>query len=151
MLSPSEAFQIAVPRRPAVLCLKRGEETQLIAVSWFTWLNMRRQPMISYAMERSAALGLDLQENDELYLAFPEPRAVEGFKAGLHARPAPEGQDDEADSRVTNQYGLPVILPAGTEIELRCTLARAYNYPFKKVRIFNCNFEDAQHIGKRKK
>lgn len=41
MLSPSEAFQIAVPRRPAVLCLKRGEETQLIAVSWFTWLNMR--------------------------------------------------------------------------------------------------------------
>ena len=55
MLSPSEAFQIAVPRRPAVLCLKRGEETQLIAVSWFTWLNMRRQPMISYAMERSAA------------------------------------------------------------------------------------------------
>ena len=47
MLSPSEAFQIAVPRRPAVLCLKRGEETQLIAVSWFTWLNMRNQPMIS--------------------------------------------------------------------------------------------------------
>ncbi|MEI3427681.1 MAG: hypothetical protein V8Q82_00260 [Christensenellales bacterium] len=42
--------------------------------------------------------------------------------------------------RVTNQYGLPVILPAGTEIVLRCTLARAYNYPFKKVRIFNCNF-----------
>lgn len=106
MLSPSEAFQIAVPRRPAVLCLKRGEETQLIAVSWFTWLNMRRQPMISYAMERSAALGLDLQENDELYLAFPEPRAVEGFKAGLHARPAPEGQEDEADSRVTSQHGL---------------------------------------------
>lgn len=151
MLSPSEAFQIAVPRRPAVLCLKRGEETQLIAVSWFTWLNMRRQPMISYAMERSAALGLDLQENDELYLAFPEPRAVEGFKAGLHARPAPEGQEDEADSRVTSQHGLPVILPAGTEIVLRCTLARAYNYPFKKVRIFNCNFEDAQRIGKRKK
>ena len=25
MLSPSEAFQIAVPRRPAVLCLKRGD------------------------------------------------------------------------------------------------------------------------------
>ena len=74
MLSPSEAFQIAVPRRPAVLCLKRGEETQLIAVSWFTWLNMRRQPMISYAMERSAALGLDLQENDELYLVcMPAP------------------------------------------------------------------------------
>ena len=141
MLSPSEAFQIAVPRRPAVLCLKRGEETQLIAVSWFTWLNMRRQPMISYAMERSAALGL----------AFPEPRAVEGFKAGLHARPAPKGQEDETDSRVTSQHGLPVILPAGTEIVLRCTLARAYNYPFKKVRIFNCNFEDAQHIGKRKK
>ena len=96
-------------------------------------------------------MGLDLQENDELYLAFPEPRAVEGFKAGLHARPAPEGQEDETDSRVTNQYGLPVILPAGTEIVLRCTLAHAYNYPFKKVRIFNCNFEDAQHIGKRKK
>lgn len=151
MLSPSEAFQIAVPRRPAVLCLKRGEETQLIAVSWFTWLNMRNQPMISYAMERSAAMGLDLQENDELYLAFPEPRAVEGFKTGLHARPAPEGQEDEADSRVTSQHGLPVILPAGTEIVLRCTLTRAYNYPFKKVRIFNCNFEDAQRIGKRKK
>lgn len=113
MLSPSEAFQIAVPRRPAVLCLKRGEETQLIAVNWFTWLNMRNQPMISYAMERSAAMGLDLQENDELYLAFPEPRAVEGFKAGLHARPAPEGQEDETDSRVTNQYGLPVHSACG--------------------------------------
>ena len=151
MLTPSEAFQIALPRRPAVLCLKRGEETQLIAVSWFTWLNMRRQPMISYAMERSAAMGLDLQPDDELYLAFPAPGKAADFKAGLHARPAPEGQEDEADSRVTNKYGLPVILPAGTEIVLRCTLARAYNYPFKKVRIFNCNLEEAQRIGKRKK
>ena len=44
MLSPSEAFQIAVPRRPAVLCLKRGEETQLIAVNWFTWLTCAISP-----------------------------------------------------------------------------------------------------------
>ncbi len=151
MLSPSEAFQTAVPHRPAVLCIKRGEETQLISVSWFTWLNMRNQPMISYAMERSAAMGLDLESGDELYLAFPDSHSVSNFKSGLRARPRPDDAEDEADSRVMTHPALPVILPAGTEIVLRCTLSRAYNFPFKKVRIFNCNYEDGQTIGKRKK
>ena len=35
------------------------------------------------------------------------------------------------------------LVPAQTEVILRCTLFGAYNYPFKKTRIFNCNLEKA--------
>ncbi|MBQ1492753.1 MAG: hypothetical protein IIZ39_12415 [Blautia sp.] len=35
------------------------------------------------------------------------------------------------------------FIPKGTTVVLLCTLAGAYNYPFKKVRIFNCNLEQA--------
>lgn len=142
MLAPSEAFQIALPRRPAVLCLKRGETTELIAVSWFTWLNMKHQPMISYAMERSANMGLDLSAGDELYLAFPSPKEAVKYQKGLKASPGEDAQGDEAACPVRSGK-LPLLIPAGSDIVLKCTLDRAYNYPFKKVRIFNCNFEEA--------
>jgi len=39
--------------------------------------------------------------------------------------------------------GLNLPVPKGSEVLLQCTLAGAYNYPFKKVRIFNCNLEQA--------
>ena len=142
MLSPSEAFQIALPHRPAVLCLKRGEVTELISVSWFTWLNMRRQPMISYSMERSASMGLELKSGDELYLAFPSPVEAVKYKNGIRAVP---GEKDEAPNAACPVCtgNLPLMVPAGSDIVLKCTLSRAYNYPFKKVRIFNCDFEEA--------
>ena len=37
MLSPPEAFQIAVPRRPAVLCLKRGGTARHGNLKGFGW------------------------------------------------------------------------------------------------------------------
>lgn len=142
MLTPSEAFQIALPRRPAVLCLKRGEATEMISVSWFTWLNMKHQPMISYAMERSASRGLDLAAGDELYLAFPSPKEAVKYEKGLSAAPGESSETPEGACPVCSTR-LPLMIPAGSDIVLKCTLDRAYNYPFKKVRIFNCNFEDA--------
>lgn len=142
MLTPSEAFQIALPRRPAVLCLKRGEYTEMIAVSWFTWLNMKHQPMISYAMERSASMGLDLSAGDELYLAFPSPKEAVKYEKGLNAAPGQNSETPEEACPVCTGR-LPLMIPAGSDIVLKCTLDRAYNYPFKKVRIFNCNFEEA--------
>lgn len=141
MLSPSEAFELAVPRRPAVLCIKRGETTEMIATDWFTWLNMRNQPMLSYSMQRSAAMGLDLDSDDELYLAFPSVKEVEKYRNGLRAIPGEQPAAGGTAQPVCAK-GLPVMIPAGCDIVLKCTLHRAYNYPFKKVRIFNCNFED---------
>ena len=38
---------------------------------------------------------------------------------------------------------VPLPVPGGSEVVLLCTLAGAYNYPFKKVRIFNCNLDKA--------
>ncbi|MCQ2454242.1 MAG: hypothetical protein MJ136_06840 [Clostridia bacterium] len=71
-ISVSEAFALAPPRRPAVLCIKGPNgSTDMIMTSWFNWLNIKRQPMISYAMERTRSLGLNAAEMDELYLAFP--------------------------------------------------------------------------------
>ena len=38
---------------------------------------------------------------------------------------------------------VPVLVPEKTEVLLRCTIAGSYKYPFKKVRIYNCNLEEA--------
>ena len=148
MLSSSEAFQIAYPRRPAVLCLKRGDRTEMIAADWFTWLNMRHQPMISYAMKRSASLGLDVEEGDELYLAFPSPKEAEKYQSGLRA--VPTQSDEDKGAHPVCAGNLPVMIPAGSDVVLKCTLSRAYNFPFKKVRIFNCDFEGAVKPAKKK-
>lgn len=140
MLSAIEAFNIALPRRPAVLCIARTDSTDMIAVSWFTWLNMKRQPMLSFALERNSKLGLDIDSGDELYLLFAAAKEVEKYKNGIKAS---NNTDNNLPAIPISTHALPIKIPASSDIALRCTLAGAYNYPFKKVRIFNCNFEEA--------
>ena len=143
-ISVSEAFCSAPPRRPAVLCLKgpRGS-TDMILTEWFNWLNFKRQPMISYSMFRSASLGVDLKPGDALVLAFPPVEEAQRYRQGV--RTAASGQEKELPEGVHPAAvpGVPVSVPEGREVALCCTLAGAYNYPFKKVRIFNCNLEKA--------
>ena len=75
----SEAFGIAPPRRPAVLCLPGPDgSTDLISTQWFTWLNLKRNPMLSYALERSANLGLNVETDGVLYLASDASRFMTG-------------------------------------------------------------------------
>ncbi len=139
-----EIFAIAAPRRAAVLCLPGPNgSTDMILTQWFTWLNIKRQPMLTYAMERAASLGLNVTNGGTLYLAFPPTTEALKYRAGV--RTAEAGQEKELPDGVAAARfeGLPIEAPAGSEIILRCTLANAYNYPFKKVRIFNCNLEEA--------
>ncbi len=143
-MTASEAFHIAVPRSPAVLCLPHDGDTELIAVDWFTWLNLTHQPMLSYAMQRSARYGLELKSGDELYLAFPSAKETALFKSGICASPDAL-QDGSGKTPAVRACGS-VLVPSGSEIVLKCTLSRAYNFPFKKVRIFNCNFEEAVEL-----
>ena len=44
---------------------------------------------------------------------------------------------------VVKTESLPAAVPVGSAVALSCTLDGAYNYPFKNIRIFNCNLEDA--------
>ena len=143
-ITVQEAFCIAVPRRPAVLCVQGPDgTTDMIMTEWFNWLNMKRQPMLTYAMNRGVDLGLGLRGGDELFLAFPPVETALKYKSGCTAggkAPLPEGVEPCAVS------GIPVQVPVGTEAVLRCTLFSAYNYPFKKTRIFNCNLEKAHAL-----
>ena len=139
-ISPLEAFGVAAPRRPAVLCVPRPGGTDMITTQWFNWLNMKRQPMLTYAMDRKAPLGADLKPGDELYLAFPSNETALKYREGCRAggpEPLPEGPEPRSVP------GIGALVPAGAEVVLRCTLFGAYNYPFKKTRIFNCNLEKA--------
>lgn len=143
-ITEREAFCIAVPRRPAVLCIRGNDGgTDMIMTEWFNWLNLKRQPMISYALNRGAGVGVKLETEQELYLAFPPVDTALKYREGVHcsqipgASPLPEGIEPCAVS------GMPVMIPAGSEAVLRCTVFNAYNYPFKKTRIFNCNLERA--------
>ena len=143
-ISVSEAFSEAPPRSPAVLCLKGpGGSTDIILTEWFTWLNIKRQPMISFSMARNASLGLNLSEGDPLVLAFPPVQDALQYRQGI--RTAAEGERKDLPRWVhpAPVPGLPVLVPAESTLVLSCTLAGAYNYPFKKVRIFNCNLERA--------
>ena len=141
-LTASQAFSMAPPRSAAVLCLKGPDgSTDLITTEWFTWLNLKRQPMISFSMVRSASLGLDLKTDDALVLAFPPRQEAEKYRAGV--RTARDGQDKPLPVEVCSLPDVCVQVPADSEVLLKCTLAGAYNYPFKKVRIFNCNLEEA--------
>ena len=46
-ITVSQAFSNAPPRSAAVLCVKGdGGSTDLLLTDWFTWLNMKRNPMI---------------------------------------------------------------------------------------------------------
>ena len=141
-ITVSEAFSNAPPRSAAVLCVKgeRGR-TDLMLTEWFTWLNMKRNPMISFSLPRSAEPGKRLQEGDSFVLAFPLLAEAKRYREGVSA-----GGDD-ANPETVLEEGLDVRTPKGSEVLLRCTLAGAYNHPFKKVRIFNCNLEEAKGIA----
>ena len=95
--------------------------------------------MLSYALNRDVSVGLGLEAGQELFLAFPSVNTALKYKAGIHStqEPLPEGIEPCTVS------GIPVEIPLGCEVVLRCTLFNAYNYPFKKTRIFNCNLEKA--------
>ncbi|MBR5111039.1 MAG: hypothetical protein IK099_12735 [Clostridia bacterium] len=143
-ITVSEAFSNAPPRSPAVLCLKGPDgATDMILTDWFTWLNIKRNPMISFSMPKNASLGLNLKEGDAFALAFPLTDEALKYRQGV--RTAAEGQERKLPDGVEPiaVEGLEVLVPKGSEVVLRCTLAGAYNYPFKKVRIFNCNLEEA--------
>lgn len=143
-LTVMDAFAQAFPRRPAVLCtLNADGSTDMVATEWFNWLNTKNQPMISYAMLRTSSLGLGIEREDALYLAFPPMKDVHAYKAGV--RTAARGKEKTLPQNVhpVSLPEIPVLVPDGCEAVIQCTLASAYNYPFGKVRIFNCNFEDA--------
>lgn len=144
-ITPNTAFSKAPPKHPAVLCVRgAGGGTDLIKVEWFSWLNTRRQPMITYSMFRDAGIGQDLRDDDPLVLAFPPVEETQKYKAGIHA---PAEADDETalpdGIRLIRPSELKVAIPAQSRIVLACSVSHAYNYPFKKVRIFNCDLEAA--------
>ena len=139
-LTPSQAFNIAPPRRPAVLCVQgKDGMTGMMKTEWFSWLNMKNQPMLSFSIARDA--GFDLREDDKLYLTFPPVEEAQTYRKGAYA-PMENGKlPGGMQTRKVN--ALPVVIPAGAELVLCCTLAYAYNYPFGKVRIHNCNLDEA--------
>ena len=136
-VSVSDAFSNAPPRSAAVLCVK-GEKgrTDMLLTDWFTWLNIKHNPMISFSLPRSATIGARLKEGDSFALAFPRLEEAKRYQQPVSA------DGDTQEPEVTLADGLWV--PKGSEVLLLCTLAGAYNYPFKKVRIFNCNLEEAK-------
>ena len=144
-IAVSEAFGSAPPRSAAVLCVK-GENgrTDMMLTDWFTWLNIRRNPMISFSLHRDAAAGISLQEGDSFVLAFPPLNEAKRYSKTVSVK-ADEAEENEGRKPDTVPAdGTPVRVPKGSEVLLVCTLAGAYNYPFKKVRIFNCNLEEAR-------
>ena len=136
-ITVSEAFGNAPPRSAAVLCVKgTGSGSDLQMTEWFTWLNIKRNPMISFSLSKGSEISKRLQEGDSLILAFPPLKEAKAYKDAVHAGPA---SDESAETAAVDG----ISIPRGSEVVLRCTLAGAYNYPFKKVRIFNCNLEEA--------
>ena len=77
-ITVSEAFGNAPPRSAAVLCLKvAGGGSDLQMTEWFTWLNIKRNPMISFSLSRGSEISKRLQEGDSLILAFPPLKGVQ--------------------------------------------------------------------------
>ena len=135
-----EAFGNAPPRSPCVLCIPGpGGGTDMILTEWFSWLNIKRNPMLSFSLPRSAAFGPALREGDRFVLAFPQENLARGYKQGLRLT----AEDLEKKPGFLTPESLPAAVPVGSAVALSCTLAGAYNYPFKNIRIFNCNLEDA--------
>ncbi len=137
-ISVSDAFSNAPPRSAAVLCVKgAGGRTDMLLTEWFTWLNFKRNPMISFSLPKNSEIGSRLRNGDSFVLAFPLLTEAKRYQQPVSADA--DGQEPETMAA----DALPVRVPKGSEVLLRCTLAGAYNYPFKKVRIFNCNLEEA--------
>ena len=143
IITASRAFAGAPPRSAAVLCVKSGAgRTSLQMTEWFTWLNIRRNPMISFSLPRSNEIGKSLKEGDSFVLAIPRLEEAKRYLKTVCA----DGDAEEQDGapKTVLEEGMDIRTPAGSEVLLCCTLAGAYNYPFKKVRIFNCNLEEAR-------
>ena len=135
-IAVSEAFSSAPPRSAAVLCVKgAGGRTDMLLTDWFTWLNFKRNPMISFSLPKNSEIGGRLRDGDSFVLAFPLLAEAKRYQQPVSA---------DADGQEPETMALDGLrVPKGSEVLLRCTLAGAYNYPFKKVRIFNCNLEEA--------
>jgi len=121
-VSIQESFSRSQPGSSAVLCIKRNSsETEMVAVDWFSWLNMRHQPMLSCAVKKDALSGVKLSADDELILAVVPGAGPETDRNGA--------QLDDLSMRV----------PRNATLIFQCTVFGQYNYPFKKVRIINLN------------
>ena len=137
-ITVSEAFSNAPPRSAAVLCVEgSGNQTDLLLADWFTWLNIRRNPMISFSLPRTAEIGKRLQEGSSVVLAFPPLKEAKRYRELVST------DAETADPATDSVEGMDIRVPKGSAVLLRCTVAGAYNYPFKKVRIFNCNLHEA--------
>lgn len=134
-ITVSEAFGNAPPRSAAVLCARDNGLTSLELTDWFTWLNITRNPMISFSLPRTSRIGKGLRNGDSFVLAFPKPEEAERYREPVCA--------GDGDAETVLMDGEAIRVPRGSQVLLRCTLAGAYHYPFKKVRIFNCNLEEA--------
>lgn len=139
----SEAFSNAPPQSAAVLCVE-GEKgrTDMVLADWFTWLNIKRNPMISFSLPRNAAMSARLRPGDSLVLAFPLPAEAKRYQQAVSVE-TNDAEQTSGQPETIMVEGISVRVPGSSGVLLRCTLAGAYNYPFKKVRIFNCNLEEA--------
>ncbi len=143
-IAVKEAFAKAPPRRPAVLCKRGpGNSTVLIATQWFTWLNFKHNPMLSCALERRDDISLELTNGEMLVLAFPPIQDVEHYRKGVRVTNGNENAELPEGVALSRAPGIPVAIPRDSEVILCCALANSYRYPFKKVRICNCNLEEA--------
>lgn len=138
-VSVNYAFGFAPPRTPCVLCMESGQGYTLQTTEWFTWLNIKRNPMLSFSMPRGSEASA-LKEGDSFVLAFPPAEEALRYPQPVHAE---HGAELPTGTILIETEGYRGPIPKGSELLLRCTLAGAYNYPFKKVRIFNCNLEEA--------
>ncbi len=135
-ITVSDAFAYAPPRSACVLCMQGPQgSTDMVLAEWFSWLNIKRNPMISFSLTRDSDYGKELREGDSFILAFPPLETALKYRQGMRI------SADNKLPAVSPDAGFPV--PGDTVVALHCTLAGAYNYPFKKVRIFNCNLEEA--------
>ena len=133
-LTVNDAFGMVPPRSAAFLCLPgKDGGTDIIGVPWFTWLNTKHNPMLSFSLDSREEMGERLQNGESLYLAFPE------------SKPAAEPQKTHLPPEETAGE-LPVRWPEGACAVFCCKLANKYKYPFKKVRIFNCDLDTAYSL-----
>ncbi len=138
-ISVIDAFGNAPPNSPCVLCMKTAQGYTIQLTEWFTWLNIKHNPMLSFSMPRGGEAA-SLREGDSFLLAFPPAEEALHFRVPVHAAADAELP---VGTIMEESDGFRAPIPKGSEVLLCCSLAGAYNYPFKKVRIFNCNLEQA--------
>ena len=143
-ISAEEAFAACPPSSHPVLCRAiSSDRTELILLPWFTWLNTKRQPMLSFSLERTSPVCSDLKRGDTFYLAFLPDEIALNYREGY--RTAEKGVLKRLPESVElmQPEEMPLQVPAETRYLFRCGLSHAYNYPFSKTRIFNCDLSEA--------